>query len=500
MNNLLELFFQEGTSCAGSAALQKCLESFISELIFEGLLKELTDTADNHLKCLILECIKILSRDKLFIEHILKAGHVQTVLQCAQLASARVPNVQEFEVQLFDMKLLHLITGLNSAISDDDPNRDSLPLISLTIPCLRPKLRYDLHGLTYLIEVLDLMLQPGEEPIRSLDSSHVNLCIEVLKVLFNITIVEGSLNEEEEAHFMRLVSVLHDLLLCPVQSADKKHELHCHTVHLLTVVPSDSYEELLTPAEIKVTHLLTCEDSEYEGKNMDAIIVLLEFLKIQLDKASPSGASNELLCPILHSLCRMCRANRIIRKYCRMQILPYLGDEVRKLPEEGHLLRNKLCKLFTHNSFEIKSLSADFIFVLCKENSGRFIKYTGYGNAAGLLAERGLMAGINNSSSQPLYSSESEDSETEEYAKLKENVNPVTGRWEEPKANVMDDMSDEQKEYVANELLNKIDQLQRSGVIKPMKVSESGRPVVVDSVAELVETCNIRRSSSEDSD
>lgn len=48
----------------------------------------------------------------------------------------------------------------------------------------------------------------------------------------------------------------------------------------------------------------------------------------------------------------------------------------------------------------------------------RLIKYTGYGNAAGLLASRGLMLG----GSKPTidYSSDSEDSDTEEYERVKD--------------------------------------------------------------------------------
>lgn len=72
---------------------------------------------------------------------------------------------------------------------------------------------------------------------------------------------------------------------------------------------------------------------------------------------------------------------------------------------------------------DVKQLVADWLFVLCKENVGRLIKYTGYGNAAGLLANRGLMLGTcpsGPSTSRDAYSSESEDSETEEYARLKD--------------------------------------------------------------------------------
>lgn len=45
----------------------------------------------------------------------------------------------------------------------------------------------------------------------------------------------------------------------------------------------------------------------------------------------------------------------------------------------------------------------------------RFIKYTGYGNAAGLLAARGLMAG---GRPEGQYS-EDEDTDTEEYREAK---------------------------------------------------------------------------------
>lgn len=47
------------------------------------------------------------------------------------------------------------------------------------------------------------------------------------------------------------------------------------------------------------------------------------------------------------------------------------------------------------------------------------IKYTGYGNAAGLLANRGLLAGRRMDDEVLNYSSESEDSDTEEYKKYR---------------------------------------------------------------------------------
>jgi len=45
------------------------------------------------------------------------------------------------------------------------------------------------------------------------------------------------------------------------------------------------------------------------------------------------------------------------------------------------------------------------------------VKYTGYGNAAGMFATKGLLG---HNQAETAYSSESEDSETEEYQKYKE--------------------------------------------------------------------------------
>lgn len=48
----------------------------------------------------------------------------------------------------------------------------------------------------------------------------------------------------------------------------------------------------------------------------------------------------------------------------------------------------------------------------------RMVKYTGYGNAAGLLANRGMLMGGRHCEGD--YSSGSEESDTEEYAKIRD--------------------------------------------------------------------------------
>ena len=57
------------------------------------------------------------------------------------------------------------------------------------------------------------------------------------------------------------------------------------TVNLLTNVPLDCYEELLTPLNEDDEDIgLENKEAEYDGKNMEAILVLLQFLNRRLDK------------------------------------------------------------------------------------------------------------------------------------------------------------------------------------------------------------------------
>lgn len=435
--------------------------------------------------------------------------------------------------------------------------------------------------------------------MRRLSDEEVDLAVEVLKVLFNVTILTTQCSEDEEIHFQRLVSILHNLLTTPLQSPSHKlHKLHGHVINLLIFLPDFSYQQLLSPAVAmypavvamqqatvaKQTHVPavnreknssketksvtnqavseatvaneataamdtamvamdtamvdmdTAASHEFMGNNMDAVVALLEFLTRQLDAKPPHKSTKADLTPILQCMSRVCKCNRTIRKFCRLQVLPYLGREVYKLPEEGDMIRNKLCRLLTHTVMEIKSLAAEFMFILCKENTDRFIKYTGYGNAAGLLAEKGLLGGGGGSRGSAScgrsgcgkgggcgrsgcgrsgcgrsgcgylgengYSSESEDSETEEYSDLKKDINPVTGRFELGETSaILDKMSDREKEQMANDLLNQMDRLEKSGMIKPMRINEqTGKPEAIESVAELVGKTKVASNLSSDSE
>jgi len=152
----------------------------------------------------------------------------------------------------------------------------------------------------------------------------------------------------------------------------------------------------------------------------------------------------------------------------------------------------------TNTTGDISTMVAELLFVLCKENVGRLIKHTGYGNAAGLLARRGLMAGGRGKEAE--YSDE-EESDTEEYKENRHKVNPVTGCEEKPGPSPLDGMSEEQKEYEAMQLVNLMDKMTRTGLIQPCRVGEDGRPEAVDHVLQLQEAMQAghqARSEEED--
>lgn len=271
----------------------------------------------------------------------------------------------EFELQYFDMKLLFLITALN--------------------PNVRTKVRDDYHGLTYLVETLDLIIKDGcSVADNQLTDRQVDLLGEILKVLFNITVrseTSVATEEEEEIQFRRLAVVLHDLLLCRATSKEKQIELCSNTVNLLTNVPTACYSELVIPIHLDASAGTSAASNDvgiaaastiinsncFEGSDVTALDVLLEFLKCRLENIQKLAVQQELLSPILTALVKCVRCNSLQRRYIRSQVLPPLRD-VKQRPEVGTHLRNYLCKLLTTPATQVRDLTSEFLFVLCKEN------------------------------------------------------------------------------------------------------------------------------------
>ncbi|KAJ3596754.1 hypothetical protein NHX12_003156 [Muraenolepis orangiensis] len=361
---------------------------------------------------------------------------------CAHLHAARAGR---HEVGLFSLRLLFLLTALR--------------------PDVRGGLQTEVNAVRLLTEVLERTLhvswvgpyeaaapEPGASPISVEDNERV---MEALKALFNLTLTATGEEEGQQQQFRQMVGILRHLLVLRTETEETSEEAHSHAVNLLSNLPAACLDVLV---EVPVQG----GQAQYQGNNMEAIQVLLEFLEKRIDKGSNY---KEALTPVLSLLTEGSRSHRHIRRYIKTQVLPPL-TEAKVRPEIGNTVRNKLVRLMTHVDMGVKQGAAEFLFVLCKESVDNLLKYTGYGNAAGHLVAKGLLAGGRGETKY----SEDEDSDTEQYKNIKPLINPITGHVEEPMPNPMADMTEEQKEYEAQKMVIMLDELIRKGVIQPMGV------------------------------
>ncbi|XP_029177005.1 synembryn [Nylanderia fulva] len=370
-----------------------------------------------------------------------------------------------YHVKLFDIRILFLLTALNISTRDI--------------------VKTDLCGDIYLIKIIEeFVTQNCNNRATVIKTEEITIVCEVLKVLFNLYIHSDDIVEDQEK-YRNLVLILYKLLV--FKYSLQQDDLESNVINLLTVIPSSCYAPIVQPVASD-----DCKNV-YQNMDMSAIYVLLRFLDQRLD-CKINLIEN--VSPVVTALIRLVKSERIIRKYVRFQILPPLKDVMNR-PEEGTTLRAKLCKLLTSPITELHDLVAELLFILCKENVNRMVKYTGYGNAAGMFAKKGLLG---RNQVETNYSSESEDSETEEYIKFKEQINPVTGCFESPKSNPFEGMTDAQKEYEALQLVNLVDKLTREGVVRPCRIGDDGKPQPIEHVLELQSELPRQQYGRKDSD
>uniref|UniRef100_A0A3Q3LXH2 Synembryn n=1 Tax=Mastacembelus armatus TaxID=205130 RepID=A0A3Q3LXH2_9TELE len=443
-----------------------------------------------------LHTLRILSRDKKVLSPLVTDSALLTLARLAGLATSEVSeeasdhdsdfydnviaSVTEAKVlQSFVFLSLRLMCGLieclSSSVSSSSPSVQFYELrLMFLITALRPELSTQLQkegGVSILTAALEsclevqwknqneCVLDPAAAPI-SLEASQ--RIIEILKTLFNITYSthRQEPSEDDAALYRHLVAILRLCLLRKCILSEDTDELQGHTVNLLSALPLQCLNVLLTVP-------LEPSSEQCEGVNMDCVHTLLVFMERRLESGDKI---KEKLTPILNLLTESCRAHRETRHYIRKHILPPLRD-VSQRPEEGTTVKSRLIRLMTHLDTNLKHCAADLIFVLCKENVRRFVKYTGYGNAAGLLATRGLLGGqlTRTFSSDAQYSSDS-DSDTEEYRQAKDRINPVTGRVEAEQPDPMEGMTEEEKEEEAKRLIMLFNKLSRSVKIQRGKL------------------------------
>ncbi|XP_019345138.1 synembryn-B isoform X2 [Alligator mississippiensis] len=410
----------------------------------EGILNILENDTKTSCQVACLEALRILSRDKKVLVPVTTKSNMKILLKLAKLDTTEDPleEVSEYPVIVEALKCLCNIV-FNSAVAQklslelnlaaklcnllkkckDQKFVDDIKcfdlrllfLLSLLHTDIRSQLRHELQGVQVLTQALENSLnviwtdeyKAAEDHDRSpLSLQETDCAIEALKALFNVTLDSWNVHSKNESHqFRYMAAILRHCLLIMGPTEDKTEELHSNAVNLLSNVPVSCLDVLISPSSEEETNL------KYNGMNMDAIQVLLDFMEKRIDKGT---SYRESLTPVLSLLTECCRVHRDIRKFLKAQVLPPLRD-VTNRPEVGTTVRNKLVRLMTHVDLGVKQLAAEFLFVLCKERVDSLLKYTGYGNAAGLLAARGLLAGGRGDH----WYSDDEDTDTEEYKSAK---------------------------------------------------------------------------------
>lgn len=376
-------------------------------------------------------------------------------------------NAVKYDIQFFDMKLLFLITALNTNARD--------------------RVRDDLNGVVYLTELIDAIVQERVSDPAPVwfEDREIDLICEILKLLFNLTTSDSEAEQENELQFCRLAGVLRNTLLrAKTTNREKRQDLLSNVINLVSSLPNGSLIEM---APNIVRGGGDENVVEFEDHDVTALVTFTDFLRGRLESLARTTAaieSSEKLGPILTVLIKCCRSHRIPRRYIRSVVLPPLSNAMMR-PEEGSETKNILCRLLTSVNTQVRDLVAELLFVCCKESVARMAKHTGYGNSLGMFASRGLLGSDGVVAPSQEYSSDSEDSDTEEYKRIEHAINPVTGCFEPPRPNPFEGMSDEQKEYEAMKLVNLIDQLDRQGVIKPARIGADGRPEAVEHVLQL---------------
>uniref|UniRef100_A0A671KD99 Synembryn n=1 Tax=Sinocyclocheilus anshuiensis TaxID=1608454 RepID=A0A671KD99_9TELE len=369
------------------------------------------------------------------------AQQVGTEVKLAEGLCAHLHSVSSshHEVGLFSLRLLFLLSALRTDV--------------------RGMLRKEAGAVRLLTDILERTLDvhwvgpyeatPPKPETLPISPENNELAMEALKALFNITMSDSS--NEDNDHQLRLIAgITRHLLMLKTNTEDKTEEAHSHAINLLSNLPVRCLDVLI---DVPVQGGM----ETYGGKNVDTVQILLDFMEKRIDK-----------------------------------VLPPLKD-VKERPEIGSTVRNKLVRLMTHIDMAVKQGAAEFLFVLCKESVDNLLKYTGYGNAAGLLMARGLLAG---GRGETQYSSD-EDSDTEEYKSAKPFINPITGHIEHPMPNPMEEMTEEQKDYEAQKLVSMIDELSRKELIRPMGVRKDG---TLAPLGEAIHECSPPPSSDSDSD
>lgn len=401
-------------------------------------------TREKNLKSEVLDskCIKILV--DLSIKHHTEAQ---------KCLSNLILNYTQFREQVIE-PYVGCVQQRFEAVLKNDPDADDVSrtkelyevlyydmrivfLLSALCPASRTNIRDRL---------LEIILKVTQREAENYTQHSGLLVIESLKTIFNLTL-DKFMNEPLAGNVIKhLFTVLHDSDKVDESSdsntKEQKEQLLINLINLLTNMPEEVYLQL---SEADVNEILHHLDSQL----------------ITYSKAN----AREIVLPVLNVCANICKYKEDVRKRWFEEIVGSVKD-FEKRPEEYDTLRGRVVKLMTSVDVHLKDIAAEFMHALCGGDTEKFITYTGFGNSAAFLSSRGLLGDLNQRRK-----SDSISDEKTAYEEIRDKIDPITGKREVEKKNPMDGMTEEEKEYHAEELANAITKLTSIGLVKPMSIN-----------------------------
>ncbi|ORY48910.1 hypothetical protein BCR33DRAFT_781923 [Rhizoclosmatium globosum] len=288
-------------------------------------------------------------------------------------------------------------------------------------------------------------------------------------------------------------------------------------VDIITCIPINEKDPLSPPHSFAINCLLNFPASPdfflswLPGPNKDKIPEqLCKILSLSLALAMPYNVENaiplelvsspipgepnysklradEIIPPVVLILKDLANCHEKLRAVLREMLTPESIDRTKKLDSTDTTVA-RLIRMMTSISCEnLKTCVGELLYALFDEDASKLTSYIGYGNAAGFLFQRGIMSDPNGGSQQTRPSSSSSDRtahDSEEYeiydgprdakgkSKAQPKINPITGEImsDEKQTNEeWDRLSDAEKEYETHKLMEMLEKLNKSGIIKAVR-------------------------------
>lgn len=160
-----------------------------------------------------------------------------------------------------------------------------------------------------------------------------------------------------------------------------------------------------------------------------------------------------------------------------------------KGPGTGIATSDKLINLLTSANGNVREAVTSLLFVLTNQNTARFVRRVGFGNAAGFLQSRGIfqpndLGDDSGGGADSDTDSGTEDDDTGDESgggggsRNTASYNPITGAEWDTGPSPADSMTEDQKEHAAHELLILMDKMNKLGVMKAQLPTEPTTPTL----------------------